>query len=334
MRGRRGRCARAVRRLARVAGLAALLAVGSCDRSGVPVALERRGGYGSLRDLVLFDRSEQLGGPFFLDRFEATRGDFAQFAATPAGLRAGAVAPRISGDSSGLPIAGIDLRMARAFAAWRHCRLPRSDEWWFACTTDGRDSYPWGSRPDASRANTSDLGVFAPLPVGTFESGRAQHGPYDLIGNVAEWTESVPASWFHDSREPAPRIAAQAVDRSPALSIWGPVPMVFPPLFLVAAAGDRAPREVLGAHFASSLREASDIRAPLDFGDTVGVRLCTTPRELIEAIGDDVLQLEGEDRLQWERFCRRTGHAAVLRPTVAVGAISARARAMWESVLP
>ena len=58
-----------------------------------PTTLSRRGPLGSLRDLVLFDRSLDAGGPFFLDRFEATRSDWAEFAACAAGVAGGARPP-------------------------------------------------------------------------------------------------------------------------------------------------------------------------------------------------------------------------------------------------
>jgi hypothetical protein len=322
------------------AGLVLMLGVvvlSSCSGDRSPESLKRRGPFGSLRDLVLFERGSEQGGSFFLDRFEVTRSDFAEFARNSRGPTTGANSSVVGGELAAHPATRVDLRTARAFAAWRHCRLPRADEWWFACTTDGRDAYQWGSRPDASRANTSDLGVFAPLPVGTFESGRAQQGPYDLIGNVAEWTESVPVSWFYiDHREPVPAmtLAYDAVAQSPGLSLWAPVPLVFPSLFLVVAAGDRAPREVTGAHFASARDDGSDFRSPTDFGDTLGFRLCTTPRELIEAIGDELLRFEDGDLLQWERFCGRPGHGSVLARALPACAISARARSRWQERLP
>jgi hypothetical protein len=315
---------------------AAALTAAACDQGREPEPLLRRGQLGSLRDLVLFERSAGSGGPFFLDRFEVTRGDWAEFAASPAGaaVAAAAAALRAPGDAV-LPQSGVDLAQSRAFARWRYCRLPRSDEWTFACTTDGRDTYPWGSRPDAARANTSDLGVFAALPVGTFESGRYGDGPYDLIGNVAEWTETVPAAWFQAQREAMPplSIASRRVLRAPGLAAWSLVPAVASPSFLVAAAGDQAPREVLGADFATSMHDAPQQRGPGERGDTLGVRLCTTPAELLSALAADVTELAGEDRRQLERFCARRGHAAALRLGLQQVELPPRARAAFEAML-
>ena len=308
----------------------------SCDPGDAPTPLPRTGSLGSLRDLVLYMRAESAGGPFFLDRFEATRADFAGFAASKEGLACGAPMPRVRDEQEDLPMAGVDLRMARAFAAWRHCRLMRADEWSFVCTTDGRDVFPWGSRQDPSRANTSDLGAFSPLPVGTFESGRPQSGPYDLIGNVAEWTETVPVAWFGSERDPLPAAAfARAqVAATPGLAMWSAAPGVYPPLFVVEAAGDAAPREAVGSDFASSMAETRELRAPSDSGDRIGIRLAATPREILEGLGDDVVALAGVDAELLARFCGKQGHADALRAALADARISEQARARWRKELP
>jgi hypothetical protein len=315
----------------RAVACCAMLSASSCDGAAPESALSRSGRYGSLRDLVLYERPTELGGPFFLDSFEATRADFAEFAEAKEGIAIGASSPRMRDDEGSLPVAGIDLRAARAFAQWRRCRLPRADEWAFACTADGRDSFPWGSRPDPSRANTSDLGVFAPLPVGTFESGRASSGPYDLVGNVAEWTESVAPSWFATERDslPASLLARDAIARLPALAAWAPAPSVFPLSFVVEAAGDEAPRETVGADFASPMTDVREARAPSDFGDRLGVRLATSPREILEAIGEDVLALSGVDRELWLRFCAGPDHKAALHAALPAARVSAAARSRW-----
>lgn len=231
---------------------------------------------------------------------------------------------------------GLDLRTARAFAAFRRCRLQRSDEWEYACTNAGRDRFPWGSFVEPVRANTADLGVFDPLPVGTFESGRARSGVYDLIGNASEWTESLPQGWFANSREPLPVawFAQRRALASEALAVWQPAPSLLPPWIVAAAAGDAAPREVVGADYRSTMLDAVQARAPSDFADPIGCRFATSPRELIEALGDDVLRLDGDDLERWTRFCRRPGHAAVLREALAEAKGSPAARNRWTEELP
>ena len=157
----------------------------------------RSGQFGSLRDFVLFERPGDREPAFFLDRFEVTRADWREFAATNAGRAVDADAANVLGDGS-LPVGRVDLRQARAFAAWRFSRLPRREEWDFAALADGRLGYPWGDKDDRTRTNTGELGLGEPTPVGTFESGRrpGSDQPYDLVGNVSEWTETVPPDWW------------------------------------------------------------------------------------------------------------------------------------------
>lgn len=314
---------------------AALAATSACDEAGGPSPLSRSGRLGSLRDLVLFDRAKDDGGPFFLDRFEATRQDFAEFADSAEGVAAGAIAQRARDDLGALPATGMDLRMARAFARWRRCRLMRADEWEHACTSDGRDVFPWGSRRDPSRANTSDLGVFAPLPVGTFESGRLPSGVYDLIGNVAEWTETPPSHFFTVDRESLPAFATarRRIDATDAWTCWSPAPYVDVPAALVAAAAEDAARETVGADFAGQMTDTRELRAPLDYGDRLGVRLATSPREIVERIGVDVLLLEGDERELWLRFCAKPGHAAAILADLDHARVPAAARACWREAL-
>lgn len=321
--------------LVRILALAAIAVAPACDEASGPASLLRGGRFGSLRDLVLFDRAERDGGPFFLDRFEATRQDFADFSASREGAAAGVTAQRTRDDDGALPASGMDLRIARAFAEWRRCRLMRADEWAFACTTDGRDAFPWGSRRDPSRANTSDLGVFAPLPVGTFESGRLPSGVYDLIGNVAEWTETPSPHFFAVDRDSLPAMvtARRRVESAPGLTCWSPAPFVVPAAVLVAAATEDAAREIVGADFASQMVDAREWRAPCDFGDRLGLRLATSPRELVERIGGDVLTLAGDERELWLRFCSRPGHAGAILPVLESARISVAARARWREAL-
>lgn len=319
------------RALAAVAALAAA-GLGGCARDGEPRLLSRSGPFGSLRDLVLIERPQAQGGPFFLDRFEATRGDFAAFAATAEGRRASVQPLPVAGDQDALPMLGLDLATARAFAAWRRCRLPRADEWVYACTNEGRDRFPWGSYVAPVRANTSDLGVFDPLPVGTFESGRTRAGVYDLVGNASEWTESVPHGWFIGSRDPEPVAwyAQRSALAAPGLAVWQPAPLLVAPVVVVAAAGSSAPREVVGADYRSSMLDEPQLRAPTDFADPLGCRFASSPEELVESIGDDVLRLSGDDLELWRRFCRRAGHAAVLLASLATADVSPACRQRWS----
>lgn len=284
----------------------------------------RSGRFGSLRDFVL---TEVPGGTLFVDRFEVTRGDWREFAAAGDGRAVDAERAQMHGDPS-LPVGGVDVAMARAFAAWRFARLPRLDEWRQAVYRNGAYQFPWGVKADATSANTAELGIGEPTLCGTFESGRRGNGPYDLIGNVSEWTETVPNAWFaptvSDSKVSpevlwSPAVAAQtSALQATAGAVWQVLPGVVPPLALIGAGGATTPRAVVGADFQSSMLTAAGLDAA---GESVpagerrgrtGLRLFTTPRELLQALSAYSGEPSADDLLQMERFVARDRHREVL----------------------
>ena len=109
--------------------------------------------------------------------------------------------------------------------------------------------------------------------------------------------------------------------------------MGYPAAFVVEAARDGAPRETVGGDFASSMTDTREPRAPTDFGDRLGMRLATSPREVIEAIGDDVVSLSGADRGLWLRFCSGPGHKAAVLAALPSARVSPAARARWMEAL-
>lgn len=344
----------------------------------------RVGRFGSLRDFVLFERPGPGGGSagaswFFLDRFEVTRADWAAFAITPAGRAVEAHAEPPSGDAA-LPVGLVDLAQARAFAAWRFARLPRVAEWSIATggtespiasASDAGNPFPWGRREDATRANTGELGLGEPTPVGTFESGRRAYGaPYDLIGNVSEWTETVPTSWCSSvtlTTEEAAADITRDIDRDieleaaadalmrglrwsalgydiarsrhewrlaaagdvvemswgfaagrrqamrmAALAVWQQAGGLVPAVFAVAGAGDIVPREVVGADYLTLMTERVEAVTAGDRRLRTGLRLCTTPGELLAALLATDAVPTAADLEQLRRFVDRDRHHAAL----------------------
>ncbi|MBL8735678.1 MAG: SUMF1/EgtB/PvdO family nonheme iron enzyme [Planctomycetes bacterium] len=303
--------------MGRVVWLAVLGCLAGCEEAGKPppATLQRVGRYGSLRDLVLFASTDPVDAEaLFVDRFEVTRGDWKEFAAGEVGRACGAQAI-LSGGEPDLPIAGLDLELARAFAAWRFLRLPRRDEWLVAAAIDGRSRYPWGGRDDPLRANSAELGLGRATPVGTFESGRRGGGdqPYDLIGNVSEWTESVPVAWWQ-SRDPVagPAEARRAALATPALAVWGGPAGLLPPAWLVAAGGGRVPRLVVGSDFQTPMDQQTQEVLAADRRDRTGVRLCATARELLANLLAAPQRAEPDDLEQLRRFVRRGRHRQAL----------------------
>lgn len=105
------------------------------------------------------------------------------------------------------PVVGVNWWEARAYCRWLNVkrreaglddglvfRLPTEHEWERATRPDGEPrDYPWGDvPPDGSRAHYrgGDLNMQRATPVGAFPAGTWEGGPYDLAGNIWEWTAS------------------------------------------------------------------------------------------------------------------------------------------------
>lgn len=135
--------------------------------------------------------------PLLVDRFEATREDWRFHTGafpTRDGLR-DPLAPTDDDPSRAAWPAFCDFAEAQAFAARREMRLLRAGEWVYVAAGPSFQRFPWGGVSRRSVANTLELGLVRPLPVGTFESGSSTSGCYDLYGNAMEWvTGSLPPS--------------------------------------------------------------------------------------------------------------------------------------------
>lgn len=126
---------------------------------------------------------------FSIDATETTVAAYAACVAAgacePAGLGArcnGGVADRAKH-----PINCVLFNDAMSFCAWTGGRLPTEEEWKLAA---GEKPFPWGSDAPSGRACWSggdpEDGT---CPVGSFPTGAARGGLYDLAGNVWEWVE-------------------------------------------------------------------------------------------------------------------------------------------------
>ena len=130
---------------------------------------------------------------FWIDRFEVTQGAFAAFLAanpqeSPPALWAGRTPER---GHENRPVTGITLHGARGFAAWRGGRLPTVQEWEWAALGALGVEFPWGIDAASVRANTKRAGFGRTVDVGFFPDGVARSsGCYDMVGNVAEWTDT------------------------------------------------------------------------------------------------------------------------------------------------
>ncbi len=261
---------------------------------------ERESRFGILRDFELFTRSTRQGGAFFLDRFETTRSDWSRYQAEHDDRE-------VSADVRGgeLPVVGMDLGEARGYAAWRFGRLPRYDEW--AHAASGGSSYrrPWGDIDQVAWANTRELGFGALTPVGAFEAGRQPGGPYDLLGNAAEWTETPDPRYLAavpgalDDRSSirgseialrAARLRASGLGRA-ALAVPG---APWPLAWLVAIDSVRLPRVVapgwnrpIPAASPGDLEPVNvETRLPRERSSVLGLRIASDPRTLLARLAE------------------------------------------------
>jgi LPXTG-motif cell wall-anchored protein len=133
-------------------------------------------------------------GPFMMDKTEVTNAAYAEFVASsnyqPPADWSGNKPP--AGQEL-LPVTGVSLDDANAFAAWRSqrdgvsYRLPTEEEWEFAARNGSQaDNYPWGDIWSEDKANLTKV----IRPVGSYPAGQNKWGVMDLIGNVWEWTSS------------------------------------------------------------------------------------------------------------------------------------------------
>ncbi|MFN3240312.1 MAG: formylglycine-generating enzyme family protein [Planctomycetota bacterium] len=282
-----------------------------------PIA--RSGRFGSLRDFVLIER-DGVGAGLFVDRFEATQGDWQEFARSDAGRAVAADRVAIVGGMA-LPVGGMDYVQARAFARWRCGRLPSEAEWQFVTEGGGRSPFPWGSKEEPARANTGDLALGERMPVGTFESGRKAGGnaPYDLIGNVREWTETVPFDWCQQSGvgdRSSFRRSLRRAHGMACLSVWGDRFGHLPGGMIVALGGDGVPRRCVGADFETPMRDVwehqFDTQAAGERRMRTGLRVYTTVGELLARLVGLEGQIGANERSQLRSFVRRDGHQQAL----------------------
>ncbi len=138
------------------------------------------------------DREKTWVDAFLIDVTEVSNAAYARFVSAtgrppPPHWRNGTFPP----GEGALPVVGVTLEDARAFAAHAGKRLPTEREWEKAARgADGR-LYPWGDAFDRSRVNCEGLHGGKPLPVRSLLTGRSPFGCLHMAGNVHEWTDTV-----------------------------------------------------------------------------------------------------------------------------------------------
>ncbi len=150
-------------------------------------------------------------GPFYIDETEVSNAEYAEF------CRATGCAPPTGAPD--LPVVGVTIAQARAYAQWKGRRLPTAQEWERAARGVDAMRYPWGNEEDPKRANVLDnptLVNHALMPVRSF----AKLPEYQMAGNAWELidTPAMPPSPNRertlDSRFAADRITRRLPRRS------------------------------------------------------------------------------------------------------------------------
>jgi hypothetical protein len=130
--------------------------------------------------------------PLLVDRFEVPRGRWLEYQAHLGKNVAPELAERTATwteDTWSWPATWMSLEEARSFATSRGMRLCTSREWLRVAAGSRGLRFPWGHERASLVANTVELGLSRPLPVGSFELGATPYSTYDMSGNVWEWVE-------------------------------------------------------------------------------------------------------------------------------------------------
>lgn len=148
--------------------------------------------------------------PFLIDRHEVTNHQYREFVLATDRKPAPIWPNPYDASWDDLPVVGVSLEDARAYAEWIGKRLPTDIEWECAAAGPAAGPYPWGSTFPATASAEYDAAAgehalrkhaHAPeartdylagvRPVATSATDVASSGMLDAFGNVAEWTESV-----------------------------------------------------------------------------------------------------------------------------------------------
>ncbi|HEY7333501.1 MAG TPA: bifunctional serine/threonine-protein kinase/formylglycine-generating enzyme family protein [Bryobacteraceae bacterium] len=148
---------------------------------------------------------------FYIDATEVSNADFSEFCEAT-----GCAAP---GGDANLPVVNVTIAQARAYAEWKHKRLPSPLEWERAARGKNGAAFPWGDADDPSKANVSNnpsltqhglmaVRAFDPYPV------------FQMVGNAWEMVEGEIKPSSDAVAKFAPMLPAPTADE-PWISIRG-----------------------------------------------------------------------------------------------------------------
>jgi len=121
--------------------------------------------------------------PFWIDRYEVTNGQFAQFG--------GVAAYNSNWTGDNRPREQITWFEARDFCELRGARLPTEAEWEYAARGPDGLYFPWGNDFVADNVVYGENSGGQTADVGSRPGGVSWVGAYDLSGNVQEWVSTI-----------------------------------------------------------------------------------------------------------------------------------------------
>lgn len=106
-------------------------------------------------------------------------------------------AANLGAGEPGLPVTRVSASQAASFCAAHHGRLPRTGEWLRVAAGEASRRFPWGHTGLVCRRASYGLvhgpcaeGAVSPEWAASRPDGKSELGLFDLVGNVAEITES------------------------------------------------------------------------------------------------------------------------------------------------
>lgn len=139
------------------------------------------------------DHQQCFDQAFYLDRYEVTNEQFAQFGGQAANASKWTDAKR--------PREQITWFEARDFCAKRGARLPTEAEWEYAARGPDRLIYPWGNTFVADNVVYGGNSGSQTASVGSRPFGVSWVGALDMSGNVWEWVSSIYQSYPYVSTD-------------------------------------------------------------------------------------------------------------------------------------